>query len=240
MHARPQLRRCRSTASDAAASTVILATAGPSAARLGTWAGTAAENAGKSADLGQRVSFHAGQLDDHGRVPRRGSDRLASAPSPIGHRHSAAREAPALVDPAGQPRRVMIDEHDGRALGQPLFHGYVERSARSLVQARPCLIEHQQPRTRQKRLGHRYLLAHPLGQSPHRRAGVFSCPESIEPLVGRRRDCRARQAVDPRHMRQVLTRRETQPAGEALRHVAGPRPPGHPAGRRRGHAGHDA
>src|SRR5580704_745549 len=46
--------------------------------------------------------------------------------------------------------------------------------------------------------------------------------------------------MDPAHVRQVLARGEAQPAGEALRNVAGPRPPGHPARGRRGHAGHDA
>jgi hypothetical protein len=77
-------------------------------------------------------------------------------------------------DQLGQPRRVGIDEHHRPAIGQPPGHLVVQDAAGSLVQARPRLVQHQQPGPGQQRLGDGDLLAHALGLSFNLRGRAVS------------------------------------------------------------------
>jgi len=56
----------------------------------------------------------------------------------------------------------VVHEHHGAAVSQPLVDGGVKRAARRLLEPGPRLVEHQEPRPGQQRLGDRHLLAHAL------------------------------------------------------------------------------
>lgn len=130
--------------------------------------------------------------------------------------HPAAPGPQDEVRRPGEASRVVVDEDDGGARQDPFRHGAVQFGAGGGVESGPGLVQDEQVRCGEQRLGDGDLLAGALGEFGERGTGVVRRPEPGQPLPRPQLRLGAPQSVDPAEVDEVAGGGQGQRGREAL------------------------